>query len=272
MKGPVALPILALACLATVPSQDVFDALRKGDIPMVKALLEKAPQVLESRDSNGMTPLHHAAMGQAADLINYLLDKGARLELQDAQHKTPLHLAAMNDRAAVVAELLKRDALLEARDDYLRTALILCARERGQAATGRVLIKAGADVNAVDKFGDDALSLAAWRGEVEFVDLLLEKGARVPEGGPKWHGMIFQAASQGLTSLFRRLTAKGVDKSDIHFPLLEGDYLGRKPPAGKAELFGLGIISSIWGIHSTAVFSPDGNEVYWAPMESISSS
>jgi hypothetical protein len=34
-------------------------------------------------------------------------------------------------------------------------------------------------------------------------------------------------------------------------------------------LFGLGIISSIWGIHSTAVFSPDGNEVYWAPMMSF---
>ena len=45
--------------------------------------------------------------------------------------------------------------------------------------------------------------------------------------------------------------------------------MGQRPPEGGAELFGLGIISSIWGLHSTAVFSPDGNEVYWAPMETF---
>jgi len=62
------------------------------------------------------------------------------------------------------------------------------------------------------------------------------------------------------------LAGKGADMSDIRFPVLEGDYLGEKPPSDKAELFGLGIVSSIWGLHSTAVFSPDGNELYWAPM------
>ena len=40
----------------------------------------------------------------------------------------------------------------------------------------------------------------------------------------------------------------------------------RTPPESGPELFALGIISSIWGLHSTAVFSPDGNEVFWAPM------
>jgi ankyrin repeat protein len=274
-------------------------------------------------------------------------------------------MAAMNDRAETVAALLKSGAALETRDDYLRTALILCARERGQAAAGRLLIEAGADVNALDKFGDGALGLAAWRGKSEFVDLLLEKGARVPESGPKWQGLLSEAASNGLTTLFRRLTergldlkaadapgglllhaaaaggsaeiigllidkgfdparadrfgwtplhyaardgrtdaarmlveraapldvrtfmgqtaydvakeramepvaalltAKGADTSGIRFPVLIGDYLGQKPPAGEAELFGPGIVSSIWGLHSTAVFSPDGNEVYWAPM------
>ena len=109
------------------------------------------------------------------------------------------------------AALVKRGAALEIKDDYGRTALILCARERGQAATARVLIDAGADVNAVDKFGSDALELAAWRGKAEFIDLLLEKGAKVPESGQKWQAGVLQAASQGLTTLFRRLTNKGQD-------------------------------------------------------------
>ncbi len=358
---------LSLFWLVAAPArpQEIFDVLRKGDIPTVKALVERTPQVLDARDGDGMTPLHYAAMGGNVELVNYLIDKGAKIDLKNVQLKTPLHLAALSDRKDVAAALLRRGAALETRDDYLRTALILCARERGQTATGRVLIEAGADVNAVDKFGSSALELAAWRGKSEFVDLLLEKGARVPTSGAKWRDGLTLAASQGLTKLFRRLTeegqdlkaaaasdenllpaaaaggsadivaalldkgfdparadrfgwtplhyaardgrteaarillekgapidartimgqtaynvsqerameavagllaAKGADKSGIRFPVLEGDYLGQKPPAAGAELFAPGIVSSIWGLHSTAVFSPDGNEVYWAPM------
>ncbi len=365
MKRTVVCLSLLFLIAATARPQEIFDAIRKGDVAAVKALVEKTPQLLDARDGDGMTPLHHAALGGNADLIKYLVGKGAKLELQDARLKTPLHLAAMNDRKDAVAALLKGGAALETRDDYLRTALVLCARERGQAASGRVLIEAGADVNAVDKFGSSAVDLAAWRGKSEFVDLLLEKGARVPTSGEKWQEGLSLAASQGLTKLFRRLTeegqdlkalaasdtsllaaaaaggsaeivgalldegfdparpdrfgwtplhyaardgrteavrilvekgapldartimgqtaynvagerameavagllaAKGADKSAIRFPALEGDYLGQKPPAAGAELFAPGIVSSIWGLHSTTVFSPDGNEVYWAPM------
>ncbi len=365
MKKAALFLIVIMALSAYALPQDIFDSLRKGDIQTVKALVEKSPQILDSRDGNGMTPLHYAAMGGSAKLINDFIDKGAKLELQDAQLKTPLHLAAMNNRQNAVVALLKRGAAVDARDDYRRTALILCARERGQADTGRVLIEAGADVNAADKFGDGALDLAAWRGKSDFVDLLFEKGVNVPQSGTKWREMLSQATSQGLTKLFQRLTeksenlkaagssdnsllsaaaaggsaeivgillekgfdsarpdrfgwtplhfaardgrtdaaqiliergapldartmmgqtaynvaqeramkavlslleAKGADRSDIRFPSLEGDFLGLKPPAGAAELFAPGIISSIWGLHSTAIFSPDGNEVYWAPM------
>jgi ankyrin repeat protein len=364
--------VMILSCLfafgIAARPQEIFEALRKGDVAAAKDLIEKSPQLLEMRDSDGDTPLHYAAHGGSAELINYFIDKGAKLELQDARQKTPLHLAAINDRREAVSVLLKRGAALETRDDYERTALILCARERGQAATGRVLIEAGADVNAADKFGSTALELAAWRGKTDFVDLLLEKGAKVPESGQSWGGLLSLSAEKGLANLFRRLidggpdlkavdpsgswllqaaaaggsaeivgiliekgfdpgkpdrfgwtplhyaardgrtdaariliekeaplnartimgqtaynvaverkteavagilAEKGADKSEIRFPVLEGDYLGQTPPGDKPELFGLGIISSIWGIHSTAVFSPDGNEVYWAPMISF---
>ena len=365
MKKAIAVPVLLLLLAGPAQSQEIFDLLRKGDIQAVKALVAKSPQILDARDGNGQTPLHYAAMGGSAELIGFFCERGAKLELKNAQSKTPLHLAATNNHPNAIAALLKSGAALETRDDYGRTPLILCARERGQATAGRALVDAGADVNAVDKFGDDALSLAAWRGKLEFVDLLLEKGAKLPEGGEKWRAGLSMAASQGLATLFRHLTdkaqdvkgadvsgesllhsaaaggsaeivgllldkgfdaarlnrfgwaplhyaardgrtdaariliergapinarsimgqtaynvamernmeavaqllaEKGADTSEIRFPVLEGDYLGQKPPGDQPELFGLGIISSIWGTHSTAVFSPDGSEVYWAPM------
>lgn len=346
-------------------SQDIFEALRKGDIEAVKVLVEKSPQILDSRDSDGMTPLHHAARDGNAVLVDYFIDKGAKIEIQNNQGKTPLHLAATFDRKDAVAALVKRGAALETRDPYGRTALVLCARERGGVATASILLDAGADVNAPDKFDETAIGLAAWRGKSEMIDLFLERGATLPSPGEKWGGMVFVAASKGMSDLFSRLTrenqkladidefkgtllheaarggsvkivdallqmgfspsatashgwtplhyaaldgrtevaqkliehgaslnartrsgqspwnvakergmepvasllaSKGADTGAVAFPALEGDYLGQKPPGDTAELFAPGIISSVWGLHSTAVFAPDGNEVLWAPM------
>lgn len=365
MKKAYLVLFLGLALAAPALSQEVFDLLRKGDVPAVKALVEKSPQLVKARDSRGLTLLHLAANGTNPELIEFLVAKGAEVEAAGGPAGTPLHVAAANDRREAVAALLKRGAALETKDDYGRTALLLCARERGQAATGRLLIEAGADVNAVDKFGASALELAAWRGKADFIDLLLDNGAALPESGEKWRAAVDEAASQGLTKLFRRLTdggrdlkaadpsgrsllcaaaaggsaeivgllvdrgfepggagrfgwtplhyaardgrteaarvliergapldartvmgqtaynvaaerkmeaaaallaEKGADRADVRFPVLEGDYLGQKPPGDEPELFAPGIVSSVWGLHSTAVFSPDGTEVWWAPM------
>lgn len=365
MKRIIGLLFTVLALTAAAWSQEAFDALRRGDLAAVRSMVEKSPQLAGERNAGGSTLLHLAAANGDAELVRYLVEKGAGLELRNARQKTPLHLAAMNDRTDAVAALLQKGAAIEARDDYQRTALVLCARERGQAATGRVLIEAGADVNSVDKFGENALGLAAWRGKQEFVDLLLEKGARLPEAEANRRQLLMEAVSHGLTGLFQRLAEqipdlkaaaedsdllnaasaggsaeivaallakgfdparsnrfgwtplhyaardgrtdaarilaergapldartimgqtaynvaqergmtsvvtlladKGADRSETRFPNLKGDYLGQPPPpADQATLFAPGIISSVWSLHSTAVFSPDGNEVYWAPM------
>ncbi len=357
------LSILALGGLAA--SQDVFDLAGKGDIQGLKALLEKSPGLIHALDSDGDSLLHVAAIRDNTDLVRWLIDKGVPVDVVGSGKQTPLHLAAANDRAKAVAVLLEKKAALELKNDYGRTALLLCARERGQVETARLLIEAGADVNAADRFASTPLELAAWRGKRDFVDLLMAKGARLPELGQQWGQMISMAASEGLESLFMPLAAKskdlktsmgaeliftaaqggseaiigfllekgfdpkpadglgwtplhyaardgrtaaariltgkgapidarnlagqtaynvakergyeetaallaaeGADTGPMRFPVLEGDYLGQKPPADKPELFAPGIISSVWGLHSTAVFSPDGNEVYWAPMVS----
>lgn len=47
-------------------------------------------------------------------------------------------------------------------------------------------------------------------------------------------------------------------------PILTGPYLGQEPPGGRPEMFGPGVISVEANFeHSAAVFSPDGNEVFW---------
>ena len=47
-------------------------------------------------------------------------------------------------------------------------------------------------------------------------------------------------------------------------PVLEGPYLGMKPPRDVPELFAPGIVSDVYWEHSGAVFTPDGKELFWS--------
>ncbi len=365
MKKSYLLLCILLITTINVEAQNIFDSIRSGNTAAAKKLIEASPGFVNNRDSNNRTPLHYAAIENNPELISFLIDKGADPEAKDAEQHTPLHLAVIDNRTNAAAALIRSGAKLETCDDYQRTALILCARERGQTATAKVLIDAGADVDAVDKFGDTSLSLAVWRGKKDFINLLLTEGAKIPEEGEKWQMLLYESASNGLASLFQKLIEKssdlkpennifsnlihlaaaggspeivnilmdrgfnpsdgdrygwtplhyaardgrnsvvslllgrgaainartkmgqsaydvaieremketaallseeGADKSGIKFPVLKGEYLGQKPPEDTAATFAPGIISSVWGLHSTAAFSPDGKEVYWAPM------
>jgi hypothetical protein len=49
-----------LSALAmSAQSREIFELLRKGDVPAVKALIEKSPRLVDERDGDGHTPLHY---------------------------------------------------------------------------------------------------------------------------------------------------------------------------------------------------------------------
>jgi hypothetical protein len=47
-------------------------------------------------------------------------------------------------------------------------------------------------------------------------------------------------------------------------PVIKGKYLGQQRPGTEPKRFAEGIISSLFEVHSPAVFSPDGKEVCWS--------
>ncbi len=52
----------------------------------------------------------------------------------------------------------------------------------------------------------------------------------------------------------------------ITFTNLTGPYLGQDPPGMSPVIFAPGTVSNQSPVHSSAIFSPDGNEVYWTVM------
>ena len=107
--------------------------------------------------------------------------------------------AAKKGDVAAVQHLLGIDkALVDARDKDDSTPLH-CAAWKGHAAVAKVLLRAGADVNARSRnehYGDTPLHAAAHGNQAAVVKLLIDNGAklgaknqggRTPLGETEWH-------------------------------------------------------------------------------------
>ncbi|UCC71670.1 MAG: ankyrin repeat domain-containing protein, partial [Gemmatimonadota bacterium] len=51
----------------------ILGAVRAGELAQVHTLLEASPELVNVRDGEGMTPLHHAVLGGHAELAELLL-------------------------------------------------------------------------------------------------------------------------------------------------------------------------------------------------------
>lgn len=146
----------------------------------------------------GETPLMAAARSGNAVVVELLIGKGANVNAHAARGQTALMWAAAQQHPGVVKVLVAHGADVQARSEvwsqvmavpphglleYNRvirhggdTALMFAARS-GDAASARLLVAAGANVNDADAWGVSATVLAAHSGYGELVEFLLEKGA-----------------------------------------------------------------------------------------------
>lgn len=160
-------------------------AVIKRQPAVVRALLELGAN-LECLDEAGFTPLDHAALLGASDMVSILIDAGAKLRLP---------AAAALGRDADVARLLRRDPdALKPEGRWSR--LILRASEHGSGEMVETLLRNGASLNIRDNprtsidstAGYTPLHAAAWTGNLSVIPVLLRHGADVRAREEKYRG------------------------------------------------------------------------------------
>ena len=265
----------------------------------ISALLAQKGAKLEIKDNWGRTPLLLCARERGGpELAEVLIKAGANVNARDKYGATSLNLAAWRGKKGVVDVLLAAGAEVPVKGPESRRMAMYAASQGlenlfdrmdsdgadtrfrlqnggsllHKAAGGgsvkiiKTLMDRDLDAGQQDRFGWTPLHYAARNGRKEAAEYLIESGVDINARSVMGQSAYNVAEEFKQDEVTRLLIEKKADRGPLVFPRLEGDYLGQDPPGESPKVFGLGIVSSIWGLHSTVVFSPDGNTALWTPM------
>ena len=103
------LPSIQLLHIVGVENR-LVTAVAEGNLERVKELVESGyPISTTSAQRDGMTPLHVAAATKNLEIVKYLLEHGAELNIL-AKEKCPIHIAASAGDPKVIVEMLRTSA------------------------------------------------------------------------------------------------------------------------------------------------------------------
>ena len=148
----------------------LLELLWKNDIDGMLELLEKSPEEVNAMDSDGRTVLMEAALRNHIQVVYMLLQFGADPNIGDNTNYTALHFAAQEYAVDAVKALLKAGANVDAKDDYGNTPLgkaVYYNDEVGEVI--KLLLDAGADKNLENNYGVSPIGLAKSIGNFDMV-------------------------------------------------------------------------------------------------------
>jgi ankyrin repeat protein len=161
----------------------------------IKFLIDQPGNSPDKLTHDGRTYLHWAANRGNVEVVDYLLAKGAKVNVIDSHGATPLLFAAGSGQPNT-----KIYDLLLAHGDNLKknvnqdgaSALLLAVANDKELTLTNYFVSKGLDLNTTDAAGNNAFNYAAKGGNIELLKTLVQKGIKP---GPQ--AMLMAAQSGG---------------------------------------------------------------------------
>ncbi|KAJ6020906.1 Mg2+ transporter protein CorA-like/Zinc transport protein ZntB [Penicillium herquei] len=164
---------------------------------IIELLLESGAKIDEVCDAK-WTALNYAVKRNRRQSTKLLLSRGADKTLQEGDMGNALHMAACFGRADVIIELLSeaQNTYINSQNSYGNTALHLTA-SHGQPHIAQILIEHGADKNIVNNELSTPLHIACYTPRPDVARVLIQNNAHVDKYNENENTPLQLAASSG---------------------------------------------------------------------------
>jgi len=169
-----------ITCTDSTDNTLLHSAVCTDNINIPKYIIDKCKPLINCTNNEGQTPLHDAIWCGNLDMIICLIANGANVNEQDNGGWSSLHLVASmydeGDYNDIVKYLVDHGAIIDIPDKRQRTPLYIAIRSKSLNIV-KFLVDNGANVNHVDADNTTPLIDAARGGKLEIVKYLLDSGA-----------------------------------------------------------------------------------------------
>jgi len=177
--------VFALAALAawavesTLKAAEIHNAVQQNKLELIKTILKQNPKAINSKQSNGMTPLQLSVQGAKKPVFDLLMKYKPDINMADKNGYTALHWAVMYNRTNMIEPLLNSGADINAADNQFLTPLKRAMQNRrsGNTYIVALMISSVKDVNRKLISGEFPLNFAARHGYADVVQSLLKRKA-----------------------------------------------------------------------------------------------
>jgi ankyrin repeat protein len=186
--------------------QQLFDAIKAGNVDEVRQLVNQNPSLREARDGSGASAILVATYNMKPDVVSALVELGAPIDIFEAS------VLGKVDRIQEILKSHPGRVSEHAPDGFTSVAL---AAFFGQPQAVKTLIAAGADVRAAAKNGlkVQALHAAVAGRNLEIVKAVLEAGADPNAQQQAGFRPMHEAGANANRKLAELLLAHGADPS-----------------------------------------------------------
>ena len=129
---------------------DIFKAIKMGDLKKVKSIINKRPDSIHERDEpHKRTSLHYAVFINKIEIVKFLVTRVENIDETDGYGCTSLHWASRRGYLNVLNLLLVNGANANARQGLMGKTPLHLASENGFADVVDSLLSYGADPDII---------------------------------------------------------------------------------------------------------------------------
>ena len=209
-------------------SELIFEAIQEGDSESLRSILDRDPEAAGATNDQGISAVMFAvyrgradlaeriaaakreltffeacALGRTTEARRMLEDQPPCAEVSSPDGFTALHLAAYFGHSEIARLLIAKGAAVnQAAENPSRVAPLHSAVAGRSIEVVRMLVEAGADLNARQKGGYTPLMGAAANGQPVLVDYLLASGANPDARSDDGKSARDLAIEKGFSDLF----------------------------------------------------------------------